>query len=416
MCRDDRHRHRDGCAGLVRLDFEAAALFADTFTHACQADADVGSGLKEVGEQFAGHAFTVIADAENGAGRRGVQRDCSARAFGVAMDVGERFLENTEEHEFGGARQAAHVIGNIGDQFDAAAFGEAFGVPARGGSEANFVEERRMEKVRDGARLGDRFGKELIDFGKKFIVGIFLSQNGHVHLGECEELAQAVVEFAGEFAALFILELENADAETARAFLAAFARGELVAEQAEVNPEEEDGENEHRQQDAQQEDKEIVGEGLALAEEMLFLGHHFLHDVAEVGGGSDVVATQTKLRAVVERAGLAQLDGGIRELYAAKNIVFELGTQRALDGIVFGELANAIEFLVNLAFERAIRSELRHIAGIQEESASASGAGEARLNVTEGDLDVVAMFGPRGGMQKANDGDGSGDPADQKKD
>lgn len=71
---------------------------------------------------------------------------------------------------------------------------------------------------------------------------------------------------------------------------------------------------------------------------------------------------------------------------------------------------------MNLASERVVRSELRSIARIQEGGARASGSREAGLNVTERDLDVVAMFGPSGGVQEANDGDRSGDSADQKKD
>ena len=61
------------------------------------------------------------------------------------MDVGERFLQNAEEHELGGARHAFEIVGNVGDDFDAAALGETFGVPARGRRDSDFIEQRRMQ-------------------------------------------------------------------------------------------------------------------------------------------------------------------------------------------------------------------------------------------------------------------------------
>ena len=44
-----------------------------------------------------------------------------------------------------------------------------------------------------------------------------------MHFGHSKELAEAVVEFAREFAALFVLELQHADTQAAGAFLGAFA-------------------------------------------------------------------------------------------------------------------------------------------------------------------------------------------------
>ena len=146
------------------------------------------------------------------------------------MNVGQGFLENAKEYEFRGARQTAEFVGDVGGQVDAAAFGEAFGVPASGGGQADFVEQRRMEQMRDGAGFGYGFGEEFVDF---------------------------------------ILELQHTDAQTARVFFGAFALGEFAAQEAEVNPEEQDGESEHGQQNTDSNHEEGAGKLFALAEELL---------------------------------------------------------------------------------------------------------------------------------------------------
>src|SRR5882757_9915847 len=56
------HDYGDGGAVAVGLDVEAAALFADTFTHAGQADSDVATCMHEIFEHRARNSLPVIAN------------------------------------------------------------------------------------------------------------------------------------------------------------------------------------------------------------------------------------------------------------------------------------------------------------------------------------------------------------------
>src|ERR1700720_2143133 len=185
-----------------------------------------------------------------------------------------------------------------------------------------------------------------------------------MHFGHSKELAEAVVEFAREFAALFVLELQHADAQAAGAFLGAFAVRELVAEEAEVNPEKQDGKGEHGQDNDQRGAKQIAGKLLPLAEEFFFFVVHFLRDVHEVSGGRDVFAAQAKLSRFVQRSGPAQLDGSVQQFQTAKNIVVQLDAQSLLNGIVLGEIANLDQHLVSLGFRAAVGSKIGGVTRI----------------------------------------------------
>ena len=128
------------------------------------------------------------------------------------------------------------IVGNVGDDFDAAALGEAFGVPAGCGRDADFIEQRRMQQMRDGARFRDGVRQQLIDFFQQLIVRIFFEQHGHMHFGDGQQLAEAVVQFARKFSALFVLKLQHAHAQSARAFFHLFPLNQFGAQEAEVNP------------------------------------------------------------------------------------------------------------------------------------------------------------------------------------
>ena len=55
--------------------------------------------------------------------------------------------KHAEQHQLRRARHALQIVGNVGDDFDAAALGESFGVPSRCGRDAHFVEQRRMQQM-----------------------------------------------------------------------------------------------------------------------------------------------------------------------------------------------------------------------------------------------------------------------------
>ena len=72
---------------------------------------------------------------------------------GMAMHVGQRFLHDAEDGGFTFAGQAAQVRGRFQFHRNVAAFGKFFDEPAQRGVQTHFVEQRRMQQVRDGAQV-----------------------------------------------------------------------------------------------------------------------------------------------------------------------------------------------------------------------------------------------------------------------
>ena len=79
------------------------------------------------------------------------EMDFGGGAAGMALDVGETFLNDAEESNFERLRQALEL--GIGNELglNPAAFAEAVGVLLEGGDETKIVEERRMEQVGERA-------------------------------------------------------------------------------------------------------------------------------------------------------------------------------------------------------------------------------------------------------------------------
>jgi hypothetical protein len=96
------------CAGGIGVDFHGALKLADAFTHA--ADAEAGSSRADLAEAFGGHAGSVIADLGGNVNLRARHDDRGFRCAGVAMDVGEGFLDETEEHEFQIAGKPPEIV------------------------------------------------------------------------------------------------------------------------------------------------------------------------------------------------------------------------------------------------------------------------------------------------------------------
>src|SRR5579864_6337719 len=96
------------CAGGIGVDFHGALKLADAFAHA--ADTEAGSSRDDLAEPFGGHARSVIADFDRDVSLRARHGDRCFCRTGVAMDVGEGFLDETEEHEFQIAGKPPEVI------------------------------------------------------------------------------------------------------------------------------------------------------------------------------------------------------------------------------------------------------------------------------------------------------------------
>ena len=71
----------------------------------------------------------------------------------MAMHVGQAFLQDTEQDKFAISGRPLHGRRDIALDFDSAAAGESFDKPARGGSDAGFIQQRRVQKIRSGANF-----------------------------------------------------------------------------------------------------------------------------------------------------------------------------------------------------------------------------------------------------------------------
>lgn len=91
----------DAGAGEGAGDVELAAEFADALAHAGEADSHARAGFFKFGKFFGGNTLAVILDGEGGVGVIGGEVNVHGFAAGVAQDVGEAFLEDAEEDQFG---------------------------------------------------------------------------------------------------------------------------------------------------------------------------------------------------------------------------------------------------------------------------------------------------------------------------
>jgi len=222
-----RDSSANGGAGRAGFNSEAAAELGHAFAHAGNTHAearDIGLGWAIGGKL---HAATVIGDLQGDLGRIFAETDGGGAAAGMALNVGEAFLNDAEEGDFDGLRQAAEVFGKDKFGFNAAALAETADIFLESGNQAKFIEQRRMEKVGEGAN----FARHLLEEDAGFFEGVFggFAEGGRrlADLGEAQVhgqngLRHAIVEFAADAAALFVLQFEQLHGELTDGLLGVF--------------------------------------------------------------------------------------------------------------------------------------------------------------------------------------------------
>ena len=131
----------------------------------------------------------------------------------MTLDVREAFLDDAKEGGLDGLRQASKIGEEIELRVDAAAFAETESVFLESRDEAKIIEERWMQKIGKGADFARHLAHESAGFEERFFGGFVPGFDGLANLGEAEidgknGLRKAVVEFATDAAAFFVLELE----------------------------------------------------------------------------------------------------------------------------------------------------------------------------------------------------------------
>src|SRR5450432_88559 len=195
----------DEGAGFGAGNGEFAAELADAFAHAADADSEV-DGIYSGGD-FGREAFAVIANADGDHIGLFVHFHAGVFALGMLVDVGEGLLNYAENSGFEiGLKARKYWRGDGQGNLDLAALGEALDIPMQRGTQTGFVEERRVQQVREIANGGD----EGVHIFVEAFVGVGFGQE---HLEADQLLTKVVVKLASETAALLILNLQELGGE-----------------------------------------------------------------------------------------------------------------------------------------------------------------------------------------------------------
>src|SRR5690348_5993490 len=136
-------------------------------------------------------------------------------ALGMAMNVCQALLKYAKQSQFGVSWQASDIRIDIMCGLDIAAFREAVRMPANGHGKAGFFEHGRIQKIGDGADFLYGLFKISravfdLDTGLRFVAKALHVEYVESHFHSDEILADGVVEFSSNSAALVLLGLEEA--------------------------------------------------------------------------------------------------------------------------------------------------------------------------------------------------------------
>jgi len=173
-----------------------------------------------------------VDDFESEAGVQLREANLSGSAAGMALNVGETFLNDAEESDFERLRETLEI--NLSNELrvNATAFAETVDVFLEGGDEAEVVEKRGMEEVGKSADFAGHLLGEGAGAFERDRRSFLPRREGLANLSETEidgkdGLREAVVEFAANAAALVILKLEEASGETVNGALGVFHFGDV---------------------------------------------------------------------------------------------------------------------------------------------------------------------------------------------
>src|SRR6267143_388026 len=127
----------------------------------------------------------------------------------VPVNVRQAFLQNAKYREFHLVRKFGNICRHIQIDLNAAAFRKTVQVPRHYGLQPNFIEQWRMQQMRDHANLAhgslqksDRLGQRRSLKGREHRIGRL--DHFQIHLDRREILALAVVQLAAKPSPLFL--------------------------------------------------------------------------------------------------------------------------------------------------------------------------------------------------------------------
>ena len=177
------------------------------------------------------HAAAEVNDFEDDNGAFLAKANLGGGAAGMALDIGETFLNDAEQGEFDRLGQAAEFGKQIKLRIDRTALRETVSVFAERGDEAQIVEQGGMEEIRKRAD----FAGHLLGEGAGFFEsanGFFVRRKSFADLGEAEidsenGLRKTVVKLPANAAAFFVLQAKELIGKLADGAFGAFHFGDI---------------------------------------------------------------------------------------------------------------------------------------------------------------------------------------------
>src|SRR6266849_5572072 len=142
-----RQRSFYGRAVLIGKQFESAAKLADAFMHPAKAHAHRAERLAIGFQDIARDALAGVLHFEKHGTVFDTYANAGGRAAGMAVDVGEAFLEHAEGNQLHVAWQAPEIAAEVERNVNAAAPGKAFDVPGYGSLQPHFLQHRRIQEI-----------------------------------------------------------------------------------------------------------------------------------------------------------------------------------------------------------------------------------------------------------------------------
>jgi hypothetical protein len=172
-------------------DVEPATQLSHALAHAGDADAESGflRLLRRIVRRKT-QASAKVDDFESDGGVLLEEANFGAGAAGVALNVGETFLDNTKEGKLDGLRQAGELRAEFEASVDAAAFAEALSILLESGNEAEIVEKGRVEKIGKSADFARHLLREGTGFLQRVSSGVVVRMDGLACLSETEVYGQ----------------------------------------------------------------------------------------------------------------------------------------------------------------------------------------------------------------------------------
>src|ERR1700722_20154181 len=140
-CRENGVNRGSRCG---RFDIQAAAQEPQSFAHSANSYTESSFQNCRV---FGRESSSRVCDVQAKPAILRLDANACGLAAGVAMDVGQAFLDQAEDGQFGVLRQSFRTGGDLQIDVDPAALRKAVDIPAKGGIQSHLIEQRGVQQM-----------------------------------------------------------------------------------------------------------------------------------------------------------------------------------------------------------------------------------------------------------------------------